>query len=278
MIYPITSKCNQRCIFCSAAGRDDGEFSLDEFKNFLAKADRLIAFSGGEPFTLPISRLIYLVKLAVEAGKTVELQTNATKIADLKQHQLKLLISLLNKTHGYFNINLPSYNKTTDYKITSLAGGFEKRMKAINILKRLGATIRITHVITKLNYTELPSFAKFLLSKKDIFDWVQFSFVKAIGKAANNKEIVPRYGEVSPYLIEAMRVLNEGGFSFYVDHIPLCFLGEFYDRHVDVMKVKKGLKGEYMKEKKKIRGCRGCQFYKICSGPRIDYIKIYGGL
>lgn len=278
MIYPVTSKCNQRCIFCSAATRNDNDLNLNDFKKFLSKSDNLIVLSGGDPFSLPISKLIYIVSLCVKAGKTVEIQTNATQIPEINLSELKILVSLINKTDGYFNINIPSYKARTDYKITSLTGGFSKRMRAVLILKKLSVNIRITHVINKLNYKELPSFSNFVLSNKKLWDWVQFSFVKAMGRASDNRNVVPKYSSVSSYLIKAMKKLDDAKFKFDVDHIPLCFLGKFYDRHVDVVKLKNGIKGDYLKEKRKLKSCKGCKFYKICSGPRIDYIKIYGNL
>lgn len=276
MIYPIVSRCNQSCIFCSACGRDD-KFNIKEFENLLSKtSESLVVLSGGDPFCLPISKLLYILEIAVKYNKRIELQTNASQIADLSKTQVKFMVHLINKTGGYFNINLPSHRSDIDYKITYLRDGFKKRMKSIRILKDIGANIRITHVINKINYKYLPLFAKFLIRNSRFWNWVQFSFVKAMGRASLNKDVVPEYKVVSDYLIKAMEILEKKNFEFYVDHIPLCFLGRFYERNIDLIKIKNNIKGEYLIEKRKINKCRGCKYYKICSGPRIDYIKIYG--
>ncbi len=281
MIYPLTSKCNQRCIFCSAAGRDDS-FDIEDFKRAVLKTeDKLIVFSGGEPFILPLKILLYLVEFCVSSSKQVEIQTNALiikSIIEKNEKEVKLLIHLLRKTNGYFNVNLPSHLENIDFKITHIKDGLKNRLEGIRMLKALGATIRITHVINKINYGYLEGFANFLIENSDIWNWVQFSFIKAIGRAKENRKIVPKYSDVKPYLITALEKVDKAGFEFWVDHIPLCFLGRFYKHHVDVEKIKKNIKADYLYEKKKLPSCIGCKFYDICSGPRVDYIKIYGGI
>jgi len=57
-----------------------------------------------------------------------------------------------------------------------------------------------------------------------------------------------------------------------VDHIPPCFLGEFYRLNVDIVKMKEGLPGPHLEEKARVPACRGCRFLRVCPGPRKDYI------
>lgn len=276
MLYPITSFCNQRCIFCSAYGRDDESFDLKAFISELSKdEDKLIIISGGEPFTIGIDNLIYILTYLVKRNKRVEIQTNATLLNDIDIKKMKLFISLLNKTDGYFNINLSAHNNELDSKITGLKNGFSKKINSILKIKNLGGKIRLTYVINKLNYKFLTDFSNFVIEKLSFIDWIQFSFVKGIGKAKKDKSIIPRYSMVSGYLIKAMENLKDAGIKFEVDHIPLCFLGKFYMANVDVKKMKKQIDGEYLREKSRIESCKGCKFYKICSGPRKDYIEVY---
>lgn len=279
MLHPITSVCNQKCIFCSAYGRVDRDFNLKIFiKELSDDNDRLIAISGGEPFTVGIDNLIYIISYLLKNKKQVEIQTNAVLPAEIERGKLKLLISLVNKTEGYFNINLSSHNSSYDFKLTQLKDGFTKRIKSIKILNELGAKIRITFVINKLNYKIIPEFATFVVKKIPFIDWIQFSYIKGIGKASKNKSLIPPYNLVSPYLIKGFEILEKNKIEFDTDHIPLCFLGRFYLRHVDINKLKNKIKGDYLKEKSKIKGCNGCKFYRICSGPRKDYIEVYGKL
>jgi MoaA/NifB/PqqE/SkfB family radical SAM enzyme len=208
-------------------------------------------------------------------SKTIELQTNALMVDGVPLKKIKILISLLNKNNGYFNINLSAHNSKIDYKITRVKNGFSKRLSGIKMLAENGATVRLTYVINSVNYKYISDFAYLVSEKLPFIDWVQFSFVKGIGKAKNNKKIIPRYSDVSTHLIEALDILNKNHIKFNNDHIPLCFLGKFWQSNVDVIKMKKNLKGDYLLEKEKVKECKGCKFYKICSGPRKDYIKVY---
>lgn len=278
MIYPVSSKCNQKCIFCSAYRREDF-FDIELFKKKVAQSrDNLVVISGGEPLLLGPRVIIYLVNFCVENLKTVEIQTNATPLVNWNGCDITMLSKVMKKTNGYFNVNLPSNSKYIDFKITGLRYGFKKRIDALKLMKEKDITVRITHVINKINYRYLDEFALFLIDHKNLFNMVQFSFIKAMGKAEKNKKIVPRYRDVGPYIVKAFEKLERAGIEFWVDHIPLCFLGDFYTRHVDVYKMKNKIKAEYLIEKKKLSSCRGCRFYRICSGPRIDYIDIYGSL
>ncbi len=276
MIHPITSLCNQRCVFCSAYGRCDSKFDIKKFiDEVLSDKSRLIVISGGEPFTVGIDNLIYVVNTLTQNKKTIELQTNATLITGIDKSKLKLFVSLLNKNNGYFNINFSSHNSKVDYEITGMKNSFKLRFDAVKLLNSLGAKIRITHVITKINYKYLFNFAKFVVNELSFINWVQFSFVKGIGRAQNNKKLIPEYRLVSPHLLKAFDFLEKNRIYFEVDHIPLCFLGRFYERHVDVNKMRNKIYGEYLKEKQKLETCKGCRLYYICSGPRKDYLKIY---
>ena len=276
MLYPLTPLCNQKCIFCSAYGRDEKAFNLKNFLSSLKRdKDKLIILSGGDPFLIGIENLIYIADFAVKENKKIEIQTNATLLPLIDIKKLKIFVTLLNKTGGYFNINFPAHEYKLDYKITNLKNGFKNRMEGIYSLNKLDAVIRITHVIHKINYKYLCEFAKFIIKDIPFISWVQFSFVKGMGRAKENKKLIPTYSSVSPFLLKAFEILERNGFRFEIDHIPLCFLGRFYKKHVDYKKIKNGFKGEYLKEKEKLLSCKGCRFYSLCSGPRKDYIEIY---
>lgn len=279
MLHPITSNCNQNCVFCSAWGRIDEKFNLNSFiKEISSDKDALITISGGEPFTVGIDNLIYIANFVSELGKKLELQTNALTIMHQEIKKLKILVSILNKTSGYFNINLSAHNSFLDCKVSGVKNGFKNRVNGIKILKKIGAKIRITYVINTFNYKFIPDFSRFVIKEIPFIDWVQFSYTKGIGKAKKNKSIIPPYSKVSKYLLRGFDILDKNKINFNVDHIPLCFLGDFYYKHVDINKLKNKIKGDYLKEKSKIKICFGCGFYKICSGPRKDYIEIYGKL
>ena len=71
-----------------------------------------------------------------------------------------------------------------------------------------------------------------------------------------------------------MEVLEKNRVSFEVDHIPCCHLGRFWKKNVDIEKMKKGLNGPHLSEKKKVMQCKSCELKSLCSRPRKDYIEV----
>lgn len=236
----------------------------------------LVQLSGGEPFLLEPAKLLGLAALCVKTGKTIELQSNATLIGSFPAPELAVLARLVNASGGYFNLNFPADSAAADSRITGLDGGFRARKFAVRKLLEAGAQVRLTHVILRQNFKRLPQFVSFAAGLGGI-SWIQFSFAKGIGKASDNKAVVPSYEEVSPFLVKALRRAWEAGLKVDVDHIPPCFLGPYRDLHIDFSKFARGDKGPYLEEKRQIAVCGKCGLRKRCAGARMDYLAIYGG-
>jgi len=274
MLIHITNKCNQRCVFCSYPQSKSKDEDLIKLIKEIAKTkDNLIQISGGEPALFNYEVLVKLLEYIHKKGKIIEFQTNASALLVLGKSKLDRIINLVKVSGGYFNINLSSHNLLLDFKITGIKN-FNDKKRAIKYLNKRKANLRITYVINSLNYKHLHDFAKFIVKHK-ITKWLQFSFVKAIGNADENSYIVPRYEYVHSYLIKAMNYLEKNKIDFYIDHIPPCYLGKFWQKNVDIIKLKNDIKGPYLKEKEKPIVCRSCAIYSICSGVRKDYLRIY---
>lgn len=272
MLIRVSKRCNQNCFFCSFDEKNSKEDS--DISTWLKNIDdeKLVQISGGEPLlSRPSAILSFCAKLA-QMGKQIEFQTNGTLIEKLDKDYLKKLISIVKISDGYFNINFSASDPLMDYKITRLRGAFFSRINGVKLLKKNGARIRFTYVINSLNYKKLPGYAALVYKLKP--DLVQFSFVKGIGHAAGSKKIIPAYEKVSPFLIDAMTYLEKKGINFEVDHIPCCHLGRFWQRNVDVWKMKNKVKGPHLKEKRKTILCRGCELASFCPGPRKDYLSV----
>lgn len=274
----VTNKCNQKCLFCSAYNRNNNIIFRNILNQIKTDNDKLIRISGGEPFLLKTNDLIKILSLLYKYKKQIEFQTNATIIKDLDKDKLKKVVNIINATNGYFNINFSAATPQINYKLTKLKNGFKDKITGIKILKSMKAKIRITYIINRINYKHLLVFSNYVVKNMSYIDWVQFSFVKAMGRAEKNNKVVPRYKEVSPYLIKALNILFKNKIKFDIDHIPLCYLGKFWQYHVDIYKIKNKIKGIYLEEKKKVKKCKKCKFYAICSGPRTDYLDIYGDI
>ena len=270
-------KCNQRCVFCSYPEEEGGAevVSLKDWLKEIAAMPRgLVQISGGEPLLAGADNLCLLLAAVKKLGRKAELQTNALAAAGLPAEELNRIVKALRAAGGYFNVNFPAASASMDFKITRASGGFKKRLAGVRRLIKAGAPVRLTHVVSELNYRQLPAFAAYAAKNLKGIAWLQFSYIKGIGRADGSKYL-PRFGAVRPYLEKALSVCRENKIHCEVDHIPPCFLGEFYALNVDMVKMKDGVKGPHLEEKKQVPACRGCRFIELCPGPRKDYIAVH---
>lgn len=270
-------KCNQRCVFCSwpeEGGRGPEADLRAWLKEIAAMPSGLVQLSGGEPLLAGAYNLCLLLGAVRQLGRRAELQTNALAAAAMPPADLRRLAGALNAAGGYFNVNFPAASPALDYKITRARGGFKKRLAGVRRLMKAGAKVRLTHVISLLNYKALPAFAALAAKSLKGASWIQFSYIKGAGRAEDGT-FIPEYSKVQPYLEKALAACARAGIHCEVDHIPPCRLGEFWRLNVDVEKMKKGLKGPHLLEKKRVAACRGCCYAKVCPGPRKDYIAVH---
>ncbi len=273
-------KCSQRCVFCSypeEGGGEEGVSLKDWLKEIAAMPPGLVQISGGEPLLAPVGDLCLLLAAVKKLGRRAELQTNALAAASMRTEKLAKLVKALNAADGYFNVNFPADTAALDYKTTRVRGAFKKRLLGVARLIGAGAGVRLTHVITSLNYRRLPEFAAFAVKKLKGAAWMQFSYIKGIGRAEGSL-FLPRYGEVKPFLERALFICEKNGLHCEVDHIPPCFLGGFYRLNVDIVKMKEGRPGPHLEEKERVPACRSCRYLEICPGPRKDYIAVHKNL
>ncbi len=263
---------------------------------------------------MPAADILALVLYCRKKNKIVEFQTNAMLLDGIDGKFFANLVRMVKATSGYFNVNYPAHTAKLDKAITGTPGAYKKRQNGVLRLIRAGAVVRLTHVINSLNYRFIERFVDYAASrlcgsrpslelsgsgspspappstaipvgehtmlppKAEGISWIQFSFVKAIGRAAGRRDIVPRYSDAAPYLNRAIEATLSAGIQCEIDHIPPCFTRRYTQYHVDYKKIRSGVGGLYLKEKKKVEACSKCGMSRMCAGPRSDYIDIYGGL
>lgn len=271
----LLSACDQRCVFCSYPA----ETSAPEGEGLAAwvaalKEPGLVQISGGEPLLADRDALLKFVLYCAGRQRRVEVQTNGVPLSGLPEAYFRRLVRAVGLSGGYFNVNFPSDSAAVDIKITRTRGAFAARSRGVRRLIKSGAAVRLTHVISSLNYRRLPVFVKFAAKRLKGVSWIQFSFIKASGRSDGGRH-VPRYGAVSPHLVKALGLCRELGLRCETDHIPPCFLGEFALSSVDAKKLSSKERGPQLAEKAYVAACRGCRMRNICPGPRKDYIKVH---
>lgn len=263
---PVTEKCNQNCIYCSAKER--GCMSDKEIKKAISKEKEFIIISGGE--TTLADNLFEYLQLAKATGAKIELQSNGVTFSykNLAKRLVDFGIDL-------FNIAMPSHIEEIGDKITRTRGFYKKRLQGIRNLIELGAKVRITEIINSLNYKFLLEYVKFIKENFPKVCFIELNYIKMMGAAT--KEMVPDYKDAVPYLQKTMHYCKENRINFLVDHIPICYLNGFEEYHPDVEKIVNKISGYYLEEKEYVGGCKSCTLKVICKGPRKDHIKIGKG-
>ena len=268
----VIGSCTLRCVFCSYPERGLRFDLAALMRKVRASGERLVQVSGGEPLTAPRAGLTALLTMLRRAGRLVELQTNAVCAGDLPRPYLSRLAGLVD----CFNVNCPAPDAATDLAVTGAPGAFARREAGILALCGTGRPVRLTYVACAQNLAALPRFPAYAARRFPRVGWLQFSFVKAQGRAAGSAQVVPPHEQAAGPLLKALRASRRLGLRAEVDHIPVCHLPGFVDAHVDTWKMRRGQTGVHLAEKRKAERCRCCALGAVCPGPRADYEAIHG--
>jgi MoaA/NifB/PqqE/SkfB family radical SAM enzyme len=271
---PINGVCNIKCVFCSSEGRSGG-YELDGLLAEIS-ADRTghIQISGGDPMLREPLEVLSIVAHAKKLGKIVEFQTNAVLVEKWDPKRLAQLAGLID----FWNVNFSAHNPQLDVAVTESPGAFEARVRGVRALLKLGKPVRLNYIVHEVNYRNAEDFVRFAAEELKGFAWIQFSYVKGMGRAKNNRLIMPRFRDAAPYLNRAFRLCAKLGIEFDVDHIPVCFVMDWTEHHADYRKMRTTTPGRHLSEKQQVADCDGCAMRDACPGPRKDYIEVYGAL
>lgn len=271
-LIPINNICNQKCVFCSAEYRMVWNKSIplkEIFKQTLEKKD-YIQISWGEPLLSPnLYKILYFIRKNKQ-NCFIEFQTNWVFL--LKNNNLdklqKFYIDL-------YNINYPCHIEEVNDKIAWVKWTLQEREKSMKEIIRRWLNLRINIIINKLNYEFLPEIVEYINKNFFWLERIQFSFTKAMWAADRNDGIVPSYEETEFFLVSALEKCKKYSIKTDVDHIPMCFLGEYFTSHVDYNKIQFWEKWVFLIEKNFVTKCKKCDKKIFCSWYRKDYLEIY---
>lgn len=271
---PVNGVCNIKCVFCSAEGRTGG-YELASLLSEISQ-DRTghVQISGGDPLLREPLELLAIVAHAKKLGKIVEFQTNAVLVEKWEPRRLEQLGGLVD----FWNVNFSAHTPELDVAVTESPGAFEARVRGVKALLKLGKPVRLNFIVHEVNYREAEAFVRYAHRELKGFSWIQFSYVKGMGRAKNNRLVMPAFRDAAPHLRRAFAACDELGVRFDVDHIPVCFVMEWKDHHADYRKMREKAPGRHLAEKQQVADCDGCAMADACPGPRKDYIEVYGAI
>lgn len=283
----ITDICNNRCIFCCEASH---EHSLDlirkeEIIQYLESQDTSkwteLNIHGGEPTLSPA--LIEVIQIAKKRGyRHIILQTNAHRIGVDKEFAKNLDASGVD----LYNIGFHGSNCEIMDPLTGLQGSFEKVMKGIKRIVGFHKPIRITSVVSAMNYKDISSIVK--LAANEGISHVNISSMQTAGSAVNNIEkLFISYSEAKPYIIDAINLAKSLNLQVTLESFPFCVLKGFEEYQVDwTIQHLKMLHGKIIMNDYNsflaeatctyASQCETCSKHDVCSGVYKEYVNIQG--
>jgi len=279
-IIRLWSACNQKCLFCnqeeyiSLKSKKEIFYELLNFrKNWVNK----LVISWWEP-TLFREELFFTISTWKKIGfKNIELQSNAVLLSKedyvKNLHRLWLYSSM---------ISLHSFDENISDDLTQAVGTFKKTLIWIHNLIKFWIVTTLNIVINKKNYRNILDYIKFINKEIKWFKWLSLSIVVP-WKLTKENNILPKYSEISTYLIEAYNYCIKNNIDFQNPWcwIPICYIKEYYKYSLEYQNFKFWKKyDEFILEKNKVNKiksekCKECVFNDYCLWLWKWYVEIY---
>ncbi len=283
-------RCNCNCIFCSLGdkiriARTDKGYCTKPTDQIMEDIDyaasinaQTFSFSGGEP-TLR-KDLPFLIRYAKSKGiERIQVQSNGRRFYYEKYCRL-----LAEAGANEFAISFHSPKEDIEDMMMGAKGSYRQALAGIRNIIKLDREVKVSIVITKLNYKDMPELTKMLLGMG--VSEIRYDFVTIEGFAKNNPAtIVPKMSDVVPYLLECLDMHNPNGAWMAVFNIPYCLLPGHFKHVVDMTQPATQLRGSDFiisikdnrkRDKIKLDKCSSCAFDRICFGVWENYADIYG--
>lgn len=272
-IIRVNFQCNQACRFCFVSTHlpTAAETTIREAIVDAGRRGARITISGGEPTLNP--KLIEYIRLAREHSHgPVELQSNAMRFSDAAFAR-----EVISAGVDEVFVSLHGSSAEISDAVTEAPGTFVKTVAGLDNLGRLDVVLGLNFVMCERNYRDLPSYIDFVHGR-----WpeamLSLSFVAASSDVVPmDRDLIPRYADVLPYLREALR--RAGDLGLWVSPLdsmcglPLCLWPSSLDEPLSREDIPKGFDGgEFIKTE----ACRSCMAHTKCYGLRRRYAELYG--
>ena len=105
--------------------------------------------------------------------------------------------------------------------MTQTKGQLSKRLSGLRTLIEAagGRNLRLTFVITSLNYKTMKDYAKFIHKNFPEIFYIEFNLVKVLGYAAKRRYLVPKLSELDHYLPETLKYCEAAGMKIITERI-----------------------------------------------------------
>ena len=269
----VAHRCNRRCNFCFIPHHEKSVQDYDIEASISAAIEAgapELALTGGEP-TLQQELPSYIRQAHAGGIPHVLLQTNAIRLAD-PDYCCQLVDAGLSNVV----ISLHAHNDDVLEQITSVPSTLPKVLRGIENLHAAGVQISVTHVINPLNYERVPEFVRFMVEDYAIRRFCLI-FATPMTWQMANKELVVRYRDAAPYLMEAIDYCIDN--NVIVDGlaqkcgVPHCIVRGQAKYLVDAVAIADANRTQ---DWMRVAACGPCALRHQCYGVRRLYAWLYG--
>ncbi|MCK4841026.1 MAG: radical SAM protein [Methylococcales bacterium] len=198
--------------------------SLDEFNQLLQENSEHKHWKGliltGSEITLrkDLPELVYQAKKS--GFQHVRIQTHGMHLA-----QNNFCKILLDAGVDEFFVSVAGSDALTHDEITEVSGSFDKMMQGLEHLDVHPHVSLITNtVVTEKSYRLLPNITKRLLQFKQLVQiefWIYWPMTEH-----DSKNLIASYGDMLPYLLQAVELAKEHSVAIEIKNFPECMLGD----------------------------------------------------
>lgn len=277
--------CNANCLFCNVPPETyhEKELSFQKAKEKIrqltqANKNARLSLSGGEP-TLR-KDLTKIIRWSLDNGAgTIELQTNGIRLADM--NYVKTLKNAgLSKVFMALHSCIPEVHDT----LMGKKGSFDDCVMGAKNALACGLEVNFNYVVTSINQASLPDFIEFLHMNFPQVRSLSLSVVQPRGRAWVNREIVPRYGSLAPFVKKALAIAKKNKLIVNNPYcgLPLCIGGwhEYLPQCVEYcendLRIRQGDRPNTLsKDKIKPVSCSRCKMFDYCNGVWKEYAAIF---
>ncbi len=266
--------CNQACDFCFVSTHLPAppESAVRAAIVAAAHEGAAVALSGGEPTLNP--RLCEYLRFARELGvRSIELQTNATRLADPAVCQ-----AVIDAGVDTVFVSLHGSRAEIGDLVTQAPGTWVASVAGLDQLALRNQRTRVNFVMCRANAADFPALVELVATRWPAFD-LTFSFVApSTDLVPRTSALIPRYSEVlGPLLTGLDRAralgLRVTGFESMCA-IPLCLKPDGLGEYDQLSSVEAGLGG--LGEFDKPEPCTRCSQRERCWGVRSGYVELHG--
>lgn len=248
--YFITSKCTNRCVFCSESWRfDNKEKSLAQIKKVLLKEKKngieLVHLLGGEPTLHP--QCLQILRWIRQQGLRTYMMTNGVPLAD--EGFAEALMPWIDE----ICVSLHGPNKEIHDRLTRKPGSFASLIKTLENARRFHPQgLAADTTLTRQNLKHLKGISG-ILKRYKISRWSIIAVIPSGLGQTNFERVIPRLSEARKTLPSFLDDAARQGLFPMIAGLPLCALGRKYFPHSFDYRADIAVKGTAARHSGKLR-------------------------